>query len=719
MEETVMVGEEEKKAKFKVDSRLITQILGSEIIESHSIAFAEQIKNAKDAGATEVKIDFSNMENDVITIEDNGNGMSEGEVEEDWFLLGSSKKEGQMSSSGGKGIGRLSLFKIGSSFQVKTSNGESVTTFNISEEELKKKNADSYETDLYSEIKNEPAGTKIIINELDNEISLEEIELELNNLLSKDNNLELKIVYPLSFKQTTFLSTDDIEDSVPFSATIDINFDEFNSVDDIDYKFTAKLKNETVYENVSFLPRFKKPLIELIEKQGDTLNIGKLHFELKNFFFENNQEKYLPKSVNDKSIRDYFLKVYQGINIYRNGFKIYGHGSEDWLKLAENRVAKPGENIDNKLSYGVITLDDDRSEQLKEKSNREGFIRNRSSKLFKELVSIIVKQFGQDRNKATKNIRAKITQLKAEEERMKQEEAKKVQSKNQQNTPNGNSSEIYDKGVSEPNHSDNTRNTGSEEPTSNCKATILKFSSKSIDQGDMFFLKHPDLVNGDFMNEVRLVCSGGLITDQDMVTIDNVPGDYTIDYIYGEISEKFNLTINKRKIINRRKVDEFFKDSNQFNGEIDLSNINTLVLQLDGLDYSKKYLLYIISFRAILESLVKDYISKRSNLNLKSSLQKNVEVTIDDLLNVIETNRQDQFQSEKLAIHEKFKGRAALKNFLSSLKIKFNSSNYDQFLHSLTHNPTKIDKSLALEVSNEMILPLYVLINCLDDKGII
>ncbi|GIO21130.1 hypothetical protein J18TS1_42300 [Oceanobacillus oncorhynchi subsp. incaldanensis] len=718
MEETVTMSEEEKKAKFKVDSRLITQILGSEIIESHSIAFAEQIKNAKDAEATEVIIDFSNMENDMITIEDNGNGMSESEVESDWFLLGNSKKERETSSSGGKGIGRLSLFKIGSSFQVKTSNGESVTTFNIFGEELKKKNADFYETNLYSEIKNEPAGTKIIINELDNEISLEEIELELNNLLSKDNNLELKIVYPMSYKQTTFLSTEEIEDIVPFSATININFDEFNSIDDVDYKFIAKLKNETVYENVSFLPKFKKTMVELIEKQGDILNIGKLHFELKNFFFENNQEKYLPKSINDKSIRDYFLKAYQGINIYRNGFKIYGHGSEDWLKLTENRVAKPGENIDNKLSYGVITLDDDRSEQLKEKSNREGFIRNRSSKLFKELLLIIVKQFGQDRSKAAKNIRAKITQLKAEEERKKQEKVEIETSKNQQKTSKDNYSRVpdEDEGVSKQEHSESTRDTTSEEPS---KENILKFSNTSIDQGDMFFLKHPDLVNGNFMDKVRLVCPSGLITDQDMVTIDNVPGDYTIDYICGEISEKFNLTINKRKIINRRKMDEFFKDSNQFNGEIDLSNINTLVLQLDGLDYSRKYLLYIISFRAILESLVKDYISKRSDLNLKSSLQKNVEVTIDDLLNVIDIKKHDPFKSEKSAIHEKFKGRAALKNFLSTLKIKFNSSNYDQFLHSLTHNPTKIDKSLALEVSNEMILPLYVLINSLDKKGII
>ncbi|EHR4813385.1 TPA: ATP-binding protein [Enterococcus faecalis] len=719
MEKTLNAREKNKKARFKVDSRLITQILGSEIIESHSIAFAEQIKNAKDAGATEVIIDFSNMENDEITIEDNGNGMSEIDVEEDWFLLGKSKKDGEISFSGGKGIGRLSLFKIGSKFQVKTSNGKSTTTFKISAEELTHENADSFEADLYTEIKSTPIGTKITINELDSEISLEEIEVELNNLLSEDNQLSLQIVYPLSFKPTTFLTKEDIIDIVPFSAKIDIDFDNFNKVEDIKYQFSASLKNEIVYENDSFLPRFKKVLNGVIAKQGDILNIGKIHFELTNFFFENNQEDYLPKSIDGKSIREYFLKVHQGINIYRNGFKIYGHGSEDWLKLAENRLSKPGENIDNKLSYGVIILDDGKSEQLKEKSNREGFIRNGSSKLFKELISIIVKQFGQDRQKATKNIKEKISQLKAEDERIKQEESEKKKAEEQQNQLNTSIDTKDDKGL-EGNELENKTNKSDEKKKdSDNEKNILKFYNKSIEQGDMLFLKHPDLVNNEFINDVILSCSGGLVTDKDMVTTDNVPGDYTIDYICWGRSEKFNLKICKRKVIIPKKADEFFKNSNQFNGEIDLSNINTLVLQLNGLKYSDKYLLYIISFRAIIESLVKDYISKRSDLSLRGSLQENVEITIDDLLRVIDTNKKDPFQSEKLLIHNKFKGRAALKNFLSSLKIKFNSKNYDQFLHSLTHNPTIIDKSLALEVANEMILPLYVLINSLDEKGIL
>ncbi len=725
MNDSVVVGEEQKKAKFRVDSRLITQILGSEIIESHSIAFAEQIKNSKDAGATEVEIDFSNMKNDEITIEDNGCGMSEKEVEEDWFLLGNSKKEGEVAFSGGKGIGRLSLFKIGKKFQVRTSDGKSMTTFDISENELMKGEADSFETDLDIEFETDFIGTKITIKELDSEISLEEIEVELNNLLSDKNELDLKIKYPLDFKETNFLTKEDIADIVPFSATIDINFDNFTSIEDIKYNFSAKLEKEVIYENSNFLSKFEKPLNELIERKENILDIGELHFELRNFFFENSQVKYLPKSVNDKSIRDYFLKVHQGINIYRNEFKIYGHGSEDWLKLAENRLSKPGENIDNKLSYGIITLDDGKSGQLKEKSSREGFIRNSTSKLFRELILIIVKQFGQDRQKSSKNMRAKIAQLKAEEERKKQEEAEKKKLEEQQSNSDNSTANKQNTEVTEvtersnPGNNDNTGNVNDQVNITENEKSILKKSEWSIEQGDSIYLKHPEFVNSEFINDVKLACSGGLIVNQDIVSNDNIPGDYIVDYVYGERSEKLSLTILKRKIINHKKTDDFFRNSNQFTGEIDLSNINTLVTQLDGLNYDKKYLLYIISFRAILESLVKEYISKRPNLNLNGNLKDNVKITIDDLLLVLQTNKHDPLQSRKQIIHEKFKGWSALKNFLSTLKVKFEADNYDQFLHSLTHNPTIIDKTLALEVANEMILPLYILINCLDEKGII
>ena len=143
-----------------------------------------------------------------------------------------------------------------------------------------------------------------------------------------------------------------------------------------------------------------------------------------------------------------------------------------------------------------------------------------------------------------------------------------------------------------------------------------------------------------------------------------------------------------------------------------------MVQELLDLKYEDKYLLFIISLRAILEDLVKTYIANKHSLSLASTLKDNVINTIDDLQKTIDITKGDSKKIEKQEIHKRFKGRDALKNFLSGLKVKFEDEEYDKFFHSLTHNPTKINESLALEISNDMILPLYVLIKDLKDHSI-
>ncbi|HCX6194262.1 TPA: hypothetical protein OZX80_002213, partial [Listeria monocytogenes] len=140
----------------------------------------------------------------------------------------------------------------------------------------------------------------------------------------------------------------------------------------------------------------------------------------------------------------------------------------------------------------------------------------------------------------------------------------------------------------------------------------------------------------------------------------------------------------------------------------------------DGLKYSEKNLLYIISFRAILESTIKNYIFKRSTLELRSKLKDNVLTAIDDLLIITEIKgKNDPLKEKKATIHKKFKGRDQLRSFLMSLKVKFDKEKYDKFFHSLTHNPAIIEETLALELANDIILPIHVLVHCLEEADII
>ncbi len=698
-----------RKAYFKTEPRLITQILGSEIIESHSIAFAEQIKNSKDAGARTVIIDLSKINNGKITIQDDGKGMTPEEIEEDWFLLGNRNKELDHTYSGGKGIGRLSLFKIGKRIQIKTVKDGELSIFNVSEKELMEQESDNFATDIISEKTFANSGTEILISEIDQELSLEDVEIELENLKSLDNDLDLKIIFPYEFKETDFLSPSDIEDVVPFVASIDIDFDSIRSVEDIKYSFKAQMQNKIIYENTNFLSKIEKELLKLLMANPENLAIGKLTFILKNFFFKTGAvTKYIPNTVNNKDIKKSFLKVYQGINIYRNGFKIYGHGSEDWLKLAENRVARSGENIDNKTTFGMIYLDDEKSLQLKEKSSREGFIRNSSSKAFKELIMLIVRQFGLDSATSKKIIAKEVKKL--------EQIANEADASNKANDKEGkeDGEEKKSSSSTSPSSSDLTSHGKGEESVS-----ILKCKEKRINEREKFLLKNPELINETFLEKITFSPIQDLLVEDGIVTSDNKAGEYKIKFDFEGQIEYFNLIILERKVTGKIPKEKFFEDSSRFYGEIDLSNANRLIEQLKGLKYDEKYLLYMVSFRTILEDLVKEYISKRPSLELGANLKENVVLVIKDLLQVVEINKKDSYVKEKRKIHEKFKGRNPLKNFLSTIKTDFECHDYDKYLNDLTHNPIKQEVTWALKMANDIILPLYVLINCLKEKKII
>lgn len=81
---------------------IIYEALGSKIIETDSIAIAEQIKNASDAGANKIVVDFSEVSNNKITISDNGKGMTINEIKEYWFFVANKNKAEDLAQLGGK-----------------------------------------------------------------------------------------------------------------------------------------------------------------------------------------------------------------------------------------------------------------------------------------------------------------------------------------------------------------------------------------------------------------------------------------------------------------------------------------------------------------------------------------------------------------------------------------------------------------------------------------
>lgn len=108
---------------FTVDARLLRE-LGERLVGQPHIALAELIKNAFDADARLVEIQF---DEDRITISDDGHGMSERDFIDRWMRIGTGRKEKEGYSpelrramTGSKGVGRLAAQLLASHLELTT-----------------------------------------------------------------------------------------------------------------------------------------------------------------------------------------------------------------------------------------------------------------------------------------------------------------------------------------------------------------------------------------------------------------------------------------------------------------------------------------------------------------------------------------------------------------------------------------------------------------------
>lgn len=382
-------------------------LFGYKNIESDTIPFSEQIKNAKDAKAPEIIIDFSNYKNpgDLIIISDNGEGMNNEELLNGWLNIGTNNKESISNALGGKGIGRFSLFRLsdmitviskkkeGNIFKLILDKNQLNTEDNISQ--LRIPIIQLEHSDYFPN--NKDSGTVIILEQT-HYIDFNKIYLELYNIIepgvkNEDIGFQIKIIEPKGFKLPQIL---DIEQALRYS-----NFNcsvKYKSNQLILYEFIGKINDDIIYKNtvtVDILNNFRDEL-DKYNKLG--IDLGQINLHLHNFYFYN---KFVSlNNIPQSDIQDKFLNIYQGISVYRQNFQIYGHGENDWLKLAEKRVATPSKSIDNKLTFGYISLTRPESDRLEETTNREGFISgNMVYSYFKESIELIINLFNKDRVK--------------------------------------------------------------------------------------------------------------------------------------------------------------------------------------------------------------------------------------------------------------------------------------------------------------------------------
>ncbi|WP_125767290.1 ATP-binding protein [Lapidilactobacillus wuchangensis] len=395
---------------FSVAPNVLTELLGSNLTENLSIVFAEQIKNAKDAKASEITIDLSQFP-EQITISDDGEGIKPEDISETWFRAGTNFKTNNPSLLGGKGIGRFTLFALGNSIEVHTISTGIETHFKLLKSELETatsvENANIHVLTFSSNKKN---GTILTIKDILPEvIHIDELRKNLTNLLLDDTNFEINILSPDSEKDSTnLMSFSEATRYATLESTFNLTWDEQSFT--LKHLAYAKIldEKETMTDIIGYNETLSKIKNYIKKQQAELRKIGDITFKLFNFYEPSNlQLQYENSSVTPSKITKDFLSYDAGINIYRNNFKLFGYGLEDWLAL-ENAARNNSKKISNTRSAGQIVLANSSSQYLTEKTNREGLQTTKKSfEEFKNLINEFIVQVNLERSQ----VKAKLEKI--------------------------------------------------------------------------------------------------------------------------------------------------------------------------------------------------------------------------------------------------------------------------------------------------------------------
>lgn len=410
-------------SEFKPKARLIKTI-GEELISNDIVAIIELVKNSYDANSPFVEIElvgevdimevkdqkdkiipirYLKKEGATISIQDVGDGMDIDIIENAWMQPATTfKKERTNSNSdrrftGEKGIGRFASAKLGDKLKMITKQeqkNEIVVDFDWS--------LFSNESAFLNEIKihwdeREPItikkkGTSLIINNLLSdwdENKIRELRVALSRLLSpltpmEDFLIDLKLPEKLE-DLSGFIERPDtvnkpdylIKGSIAAGGSPQLIY------------FSKKNGKEEPLDTETLKDFYLKNPIKRIS------SVGEFSFEFRVWNREQSSLKLLADEV-DRPLKSVKLDLDElsGISIYRDNFRVlpYGNKNNDWLRLDKRRVNNPTMRLSNNQIIGYISIGLDSNPNLKDQSNREGFVDNQAFEDLKEFIRLILNE---------------------------------------------------------------------------------------------------------------------------------------------------------------------------------------------------------------------------------------------------------------------------------------------------------------------------------------
>lgn len=423
---------------FTITSRVLAH-LGEDLIKDEGIALLELVKNSYDAGAKNCNVDFQ-FDNygrlQEISVCDDGCGMNLETIEDVWLVVGTDNKVAQITKPingrvplGEKGIGRLGVHKLGKVIDLytKTSKDSEVhVDVDWSKLETAKGINDfkiDYGINLSPIFKSNETGTKIYIKQLKGEWNNRKLRSVYRDLTSLNSPFEKRsdsFNVSVTSNNNVFHGLPNLQDIMDVGLYRGHCVIDGDSVTEFKYEFRPwntldKIKSRTV----NSLDDSEKKLLHKVEttdEKGKTktviegldlsnFKIGKIEFDI--IIYERDASVFGLMNMEKRSLTNY-LRENSGVRVYRDGIRVFDYGEKDndWLGIDKRRINRSGGNISNGIVIGSVSLDRRNSEDLREKTNREGFIEDEAYYAFVDAVKYALDLFVLERNKDKENLMA-------------------------------------------------------------------------------------------------------------------------------------------------------------------------------------------------------------------------------------------------------------------------------------------------------------------------
>lgn len=384
---------EELKWRFDVNT---FRLIGRELITDRVTAVFELVKNAYDANATEVIVDFfdvsKNNSNSRITIRDNGIGMSFIDIRDKWMVVGTNSKRVNLFSEapfnrrfvGEKGIGRFAVDKLGEKLKIVTKQTGDNDWLNvrIDWDEYEQKSHGEQLT-LFTDIPNEydftignkiEHGTQLIISKINEpwtKTDIERLYKELTKIVSP--------FYPLNPPFDIIVNSNEFPeyknrvveaDAIKYSShTAEINFNlELNEQE------TLKFNNQTGQIYTEKIP---------IQPFGPV--------SIKLFFFNTKAKRIYNQAYKGDDTR------IDGIKIYRNGlvttpfaeYNSHPDTKRDVLGIDKRLWRDIFNRISTREVIGIVDITKENNPNIIDATNRQDFVDNKE---YRDLKKFIIDQ---------------------------------------------------------------------------------------------------------------------------------------------------------------------------------------------------------------------------------------------------------------------------------------------------------------------------------------